>query len=259
MFSSYRRYANELEVNYEKHPSNYTYLVIPSRNLYKIVETQAGNATIDLAQMEPATRVNFKVPAHLKLSWVNLFGFPIANDYANKLWLYFSHNFRLEGEYDLIYPKNHIAKFELSTDWFDAAGNFYEYNSLADSIPTHLPFIDDSHVRVTSQTVENLQVDFLKSLPTYYASTWVINRDEVVWRVYFPPSKTSFNTKEFVSSLGSTLLKGKNLSDLKLTKLVFEKVDDLSHQTFFDNQFMEPAANKENKMRVFNKFTKKMD
>ncbi|GAB3829123.1 hypothetical protein GCM10028895_43600 [Pontibacter rugosus] len=255
--SMYDYASSTIEQEYEKHSSNFTYLVIPSRQLFKIKEVQSNDASVDLTEMNSAQKSLFKTTPNLKKLGVNLFGYPIADDYNNFLWLYSSSIPELHGRFDIIYPTSQIHQYKLATTWTDATSNLYEYYSLADSVPTHLAFIDDSFLKVNSRSFDNLDVQFLKDQPTYYASTWMDDESKIYWMIYAPPTTTTFNPKEYITSLNSSLLKHRNTADLALVNLTVEKADNLSHQLFFDNVFT-PELKRKKAIGLSRKFIKKM-
>jgi len=251
-------FYRELTVNYEKHTGrNFTYLLIPTINKYKIAEVTTNNSVIDLAQMETGTRLKFKTsPDNLQKGVTNLFGYPLANNFENFLWLHFSSDLNIANDVDLIYPAKQLPHFRLTTTFFDASSNIYEYFSLADSVPSRLNFIDDSFIKINTKTYDQVDIEFLKEAPTYYAAQWMDANNELEWYVILPPGVTTFKAKEFFTSLGSTLLQGKSYPALRLNRLVLEKADNLTFGSFFDIVFREGIIPKDDKVKVSNKFYK---
>lgn len=256
MSLGYASYLNILDIEYQRERPNYTYLVIPSLGLYKMHQVSSNIELIDLSQMEKATTVNFETPANLTKRSVLLNGYPNEKDYSENLMLYLSGLDQLKGNYDLIYPNNHIKKYSLNTSWLDADNNVYEYFSFSNTVPTKLSFLDDSHLKVTSKTLDNLGVQFTKDLPTYHKSVW--DSKDLAWTVYLPSNKTSYQPLEQLNSLNSSLLNNRNLSDLKLINLTIEKADELTYQEFFNNVFNNDI-NKVNKITLSRRFTKNIN
>ena len=256
---NYNPSDGSLEIQYTKRIStNHTYFVVPESSLYKISAEVPKNATIDLAQMKEATKATYRTSQDLQEKSTLLFGYPVANNYNNYLWLYYTNFIRFQAGYDIIYPKSDIHAYKFISSWSDASSNAYQYYSFADSVPTHLSFIDESYIKLNSESFDNLSVQFDRDLPTYYASTWTDNNNEIFWTIFSPTTITAFNPKQFSNSLSPYLLKDRSLSNLKLAKVTIEKADDLSYQAFFNSVF-NLNVNKENKIRLARRFTKNVN
>jgi hypothetical protein len=96
----------------------------------------------------------------------------------------------------------------------DGTEAFIYYN-YSDSVPSTMPFQNDSSYTVNATANNDFSVTFNGIKPSYYATAW--NTQNITFAVWENPDSTSLMALPLLTSLHSRMLAGQDLSGLKLT------------------------------------------
>jgi len=221
-----------LSLKYTQHGSNnYLYTLFPLSGLYNFHIPQGLDDTIDLAHIDTAVMLNFNKASDYTMQPTNLFGFMDTTDFSKIVWLW-SGPSTTSGLPDVEYPKKLVQKYELFASATNNNRGYAQYYSYADSVPSTLPFPDESFYSLSASQYNNFSVSFHGAHPSYYSTIWN-QSNKINWRIFASPDSTSLNPQKLLSSLNSITLRGKDVSNLALTSFQFENVKGMDYAGFF--------------------------
>ncbi|HMH20958.1 MAG TPA: hypothetical protein VK563_04245 [Puia sp.] len=219
-----------LGLNYIRHGnSNYLYLLFPNSGLYNFHIPKGPTDTVDLSKMDTAVKLTFTKPVQYTMQPATLIGIMDTTDFTKSLFLYSGAGYL--GIPDMEYPKKLVQKFELYTSATSSTNINVSYYSYGNTVPSALPFPDESAYSISSTQNNNFGVKFVAPHPTYYQTTW--KTSSVLWLVYASPDSTTLNPLGLLTALKSKSLKGQDLSGLSLSTFSFENVQGLDYPGFF--------------------------
>jgi hypothetical protein len=233
--------AGTIDVSYSRAAGGYTYLMMPSLDLYKLYVPAGDADTVDLIQMDTALHCNFNIPSSYQTLLTELDAYVDTTDIRKYLNIY-SSPFMYPG-FDLIYPKKSSAfqKYEFWGIWSNQNSASISYYSYEDSVPTAASFFSESDYVIHSSQADNFNVEF----PTLEPSLCRIDcsADNLDWRIYSSPN-SALQPLTLLTSLHSVYLKNEDLTKLKITGFNFEKADGFPYDNYFNYVFNPDLMNK---------------
>ncbi|HZZ75318.1 MAG TPA: hypothetical protein VFE04_05290, partial [Puia sp.] len=157
-----------------------------------------------------------------------------TTDFTKYLWLYNSIAFS-PAPYDLVYPKTIVQKFEFGGIFSNRNYENSSYYSFCDTVPTQVPYIDASSSNLISTNNDHFSVRFNNVQPTYYKTEWVSGK--ITFRIFSSSDATDQYPLSFLNQQKSILLKGLDLSGLKLQQFSFENVEGFDYADYFNYVF----------------------
>ncbi len=233
--------AGTIDVSYSRATGEYTYLLIPSLELYKLYIPAKDADTVDLAQMDTALHCNFNIPASYQTLLTELDGYVDTTDIRKYLNIY-SSPFMYPG-YDLIYPKKTsiFQKYEFWGVWSNRNSGAISYYSYSDSVPTTSSFFSESDYVIHSNQADNFDVEFPTIKPSLCRTD--CSTDLIDWKIYFSPNSAQ-QPLSLLTSLHSKYLKDEDITKLKITGFHFEKTDGFDYDNYFNYVFNPDLMNK---------------
>ena len=216
--------AGTIDVSYARAAGGYTYLVMPSSDLYKLYNPATDAYTVDLAQMSTAIHSNFNIPA------------------SYQTLLIFSFPFMYPG-FDLVYPKTSTVfqKYEFWGIWSDQNSRSLNYYSYNDTVPTTASFFSESDYVIHSNQPDNFNIEFPAIRPSLCRID--CSTDKIDWRIYSSPNSAQ-HPVSLLTSLHSTYLKSEDLTNLKITGFYFEKAAGFDYGDYLGYVFNPDLLNK---------------
>lgn len=246
--------TTEFNIDYQRHPSGITYLVIPDKLLYKFYTSKSDNETVDLTQMDTAVKMNFTHPAQYALTSIILTGIVDSTDLTKtvNLWDYPPSNYT--GA-DILYPKKQVQQYQLTIAGLDnAKKNNVSAFSFGSTLPPTVPlFLDESYYSITKNQFADFAVNFLNNSPAYYKTIW--EKTGISWTIYASPG-TTLQPESLVKSFNSQLLKNTNLGNLTLSSFQFEFTPLLNYKSYLEYA-LTTKANRPRMVYSSAKFTKR--
>lgn len=208
-------------------PIDYTYLLIPSLGKYKLTDPASTKAQIDLAEMKDAKKIVFD--GLEKITSKGLFDLVVYTEEGKWIQLGVSY-----PGWDLIFPEEDlIKKYELSFFGWGGGDNkaYFEYYGLLDQVPSSIDMIDDSYYTL-ERNGSDISIDFLKEAPTYYYLNY--SGSNIDFILYSPTNVTSAKPVEFLKSLNSSFLQGRNIHEMDPISFGLTKVNPMDYQTYWN-------------------------
>jgi hypothetical protein len=226
------------DFGYQLYPDGYTYFLLPGLSLCKLYLPKSNADTVDLSKMDTVIKLNFNKPSTYKITNLSLKGTVDTTNFATSVILYSDFNYNFYGNIpDIFYPEKLIQLYRLSLSAQGTTNttDFVHHFSYGDTITSSLPFPDESYYSIVSNQNDNFSVSFLKNKPTYYETVWT--NSNVSLAIYSSPDSNQLHAFSLVSSLHSQLLQGTSLSNLNLTRFIFENAEALDYPSYSKNFF----------------------
>jgi hypothetical protein len=216
-------------------PNNYLYLLLPHAGLYNFHVPTGATDTIDLSHMDTAVALNFNKPSAYTITDASLNGIFDTTDYSHSVFLYNT----IAGLPDVEFPRKLVQKMELFVSASKADSGYASYYSYSDSVPTTLPFQDETSYKISSSSYTNFTIGFTTAHPAYYSTYWSnnsnLNNSTVRFSISASADSTNLDPQAMLSSLkNAKLLQGQDLSNFQLNNLYFETDAGLDYNSLND-------------------------
>ena len=230
-----------IDVSYSRAAGEYTYLLIPALDLFKLYIPAMDADTVDLAQMDSALHGNFNIPASYQTLLTELNGYVDTTDIRKYLNIY-SSPFMYPG-FDLIFPKKSsvFQKYEFWGIWSNQNSGAISYYGYSDSVPTTSSFFSESDYVIHSNQADNFDVEFPSIKPSFCRTD--CSTDRIDWRIYASPNSAQ-QPVSLLTSLHSQYLRDEDITKLKITSFHFEKADGFDYDNYFNYVFSPDLMNK---------------
>jgi len=244
-----------ITLDYRRPDPYYSYLLIPSRRLYKFHQTITNHDTVSLSKMDTSLSVNYKTPFEMAPygGWRELVGYKKKDDYLTytKLWDGAGDANKIYG--DIMYPRSGVEQYLVRYFAQDKLGKMHYTVALADTMPTTLEFLDDSYINVIKKSTNNYEVNFPKGNPTMYSIN--LRNDKLDWEILLPPGKTSFNgTDKLIDLQKAQLLKSFDFTTVKPAYVNLIKADNYNYYDYLDILFDPNAKSSIQKIKKYMQF-----
>ncbi|HEX9512929.1 MAG TPA: hypothetical protein VF939_20705 [Puia sp.] len=138
-----------------------------------------------------------------------------------------------------------MQKYSLEVSGIDSTDkstgfSYYHYGS---TVPSYLPFTDQSEYILNSTQPNNFSVSFPTVKPSYYETVWGNGKVELI--LYAPPTTTQLQPTTELAAMKSRLLAGQDISNLSFYQFVYENAEGKDYGGFFNYEFNADLLQKE--------------
>jgi hypothetical protein len=223
---------NDMEVTYENYAGNYAYLLFPGAGLYSLHKQVTPVDSVDCSHLDSATLLTFNRPTPFTVS--NTYSTFIAIPDTTDLTKLISFTDYLEVSnrpgVDFEYANVQVQKYEMNIYGNYPNNDAINYYCYTGTIPTTLPFPQESDYALSSSQTDNVSVTFPNAKPTFYSAYLVDSA--IGYTFYASPDSSTIHPVTFLANQKSKLLAGSNLNLLALKQFGFTYFDGLSYSNY---------------------------
>jgi len=241
--------TSNVTISYPWEHDGYAYVAFPYNGLYKLHKIAGQVDTVDCTHLDTAKTISFNWPAQYDIM-PEIWGYQDSTTFANPLLIVpghgqFTHSFSTEA----MYPNNKkvFQKYDILLtgypNYFPApitALGSIRWTNL-DTIPTNIPFMDDTWYAVNIKTPDSFSVSFPKMKPTFYTFSASFGGGNG-WHLNVPADSTAINPERTLAML----VKGKLLQGISpamfINGFTFTFDDQPGYQNYFTKQADVAAA-----------------
>jgi hypothetical protein len=235
--------SSNVTISYPWEHDGYAYVAFPYDGLYKLHKIAGQVDTVDCSHLDTAKKISFDWPAQYDIM-PEIWGYQDSTTFANPLLIVpghgqYTHNYSFEA----MYPANKkvFQKYDIKLTGYPQ-GPPVGITALAsirwtnlDTIPTNIPFFDDSYYAVNYKTPDSFAVAFPKLKPTFYTFVASFGGGNN-FSLNLPGDSTTVDPERLLAML----VKGKLLQGISpamfINGFTFTIDDEPNYQNYFKKQ-----------------------
>lgn len=228
-----------LEVDYQRYPANFNYIMFPDKGLYKFTPANKALDTVDLSTMEQGRLVDFVRPARYTRFFNEMQGVMDTTDDSKTLMLF--HPPSMYTGHDLVVPVSKVQKYHVSGAFFgDLYKGFFSFDSYGDTVITTLDLPSLEDVSFNTATPDLVSLQFNRKM-TYY-QVHLFTASNLAWDIYASADSTILKPLPYLRGLKAKLLGTVDLTTLNPNAFIVNRsMDGRPFQRYVNDMLGSPT------------------